>query len=45
MNDIRFNPLKTRQDLVKAALQLIDPVVSCLSPGNYRILFEVGLGN
>ena len=42
MNEIRFNPLKTRQDLIRAALQLIDPVVSCLSPGKTRLLIAEG---
>lgn len=37
MNEVRNNPIRTRADLVRAALQLIDPVVSCLSPGKTQV--------
>ena len=42
MNEIARNPILTRADLVRAAQQLIDPVVSCLSPGKARLLIGEG---
>lgn len=42
MNDIRFNPLRTRQDMVRAALQLIEPAARCLSDGKARLLIGEG---
>ena len=42
MNEVRNNPIRTRADLVRAAQQLIDPVVSCLSPGKTRLLIGEG---
>ncbi|MBR3764226.1 MAG: DUF2264 domain-containing protein [Clostridia bacterium] len=38
MNGIRNNPLRTRQDLVDAALQLITPLTQCLTPGKARLM-------
>ena len=38
MNDVSRNPLRTRQDMVKAACQLIAPVTKCLTPGKARLL-------
>ena len=38
MNPIRNNPLRTRQDLIDAAVQLITPLTSCLTPGKARLL-------
>jgi len=42
MNEIRSNPLKTRKDMVQAALQLIRPAAACLSPGKARLLIGEG---
>ena len=42
MLDIQKNPLRTRQDLVRAAVQLIDPLVSCLTPGKARMIVGEG---
>jgi len=42
MNEVAFNPIVTRADLVRAAQQLIDPVVVCLSPGRARLLIGEG---
>ena len=33
-----MNPLKTRQDVVNAALQLISPLTKCLTPGKARLM-------
>ena len=41
MNDVRNNPLRSRQDLVNAAVQLIAPLTKCLTPGKARLM----LGN
>ena len=38
MNDIRFNPIRTRQDMVQAALQLIQPLTKYLTPGKARLM-------
>ncbi len=38
MNDVRNNPLRTRQDLVNAALQLISPLPKYLTPGKARLM-------
>lgn len=37
MNDVRNNPLLTRQDVVRAALQLLEPLIPCLTPGKVRL--------
>ena len=37
MNEVRNNPLRTRQDVVQAALQLIRPLIPCLTPGKARV--------
>ncbi len=42
MNAIASNPLKTRQDVVRGAIQLIDPLVSCLTPGKARMIVGDG---
>ena len=41
MNDVSRNPVRTRQDLIDAALQLIAPLTRCLTPGKARLM----LGN
>ena len=38
MNDIRNNPIRTRQDMVRAACQLIEPLTKCLTPGKARLM-------
>ncbi len=38
MNEVRNNPLQTRQDLVRAAVQLITPLTGCLTPGKARLM-------
>lgn len=38
MNEVCMNPLKTRQDVVNAALQLISPLTKCLTPGKARLM-------
>ncbi len=38
MNPISSNPLRTRSDLVRAAVSLLEPLVPCLSPGRSRLL-------
>ena len=38
MNDIRNNLIRTRQDMVKAACQLIEPLTKCLTPGKARLM-------
>lgn len=38
MNQVRTNPLRTRQDMVNAALQLIQPLTEYLTPGKSRLL-------
>ena len=42
MNEVAFNPIRTRADMIRAARQLIDPVVACLSPGKARLLIGEG---
>ena len=39
---IRHNPLRTRQDVVDAAVELITPLVSCLTPGRARMITGEG---
>ena len=38
MNDVRLNPIRTRQDMVTAALQLIRPLTRCFTPGKARLM-------
>ncbi|MBE5815537.1 MAG: DUF2264 domain-containing protein [Clostridiales bacterium] len=38
MNEVRNNPLRTRQDVARAAVQLIAPLTRCLSPGKARLM-------
>ena len=38
MNEVCRNPLRTRQDLIDAALQLIQPLTKCLTPGKARLM-------
>ena len=38
MNDIQRNPLKTRQDMIRAAVQLIGPAAARLTPGRARMI-------
>lgn len=40
MNDLQHNPLRTRQDVVRAAVGLIEPASRCLSPGRARLLIS-----
>ena len=42
MLDIQKNPLRTRQDMVRAAVQLITPLVSCLTPEKSRMIVGEG---
>ena len=42
MLDIQKNPLKTRQDLVQAAVQLMTPLISCLTPEKSRMIVGEG---
>lgn len=37
MNEVQFNPLKTREDVERAAVQLIKPLLPLLSPGFARL--------
>ena len=36
------NPLVSRQDMVRAAVRMIDPLVSCLTPGKARMIVGEG---
>ncbi len=36
-NDVKNNPLKTRADVVRAAVQLIEPLLPLMSPGKARL--------
>lgn len=40
MTDLQSNPLRTRQDMVRAAIALIEPASRCLSPGKARLLIS-----
>lgn len=40
MNDLQRNPLRTREDTVRAAIGLIEPASRCLSPGKARLLIS-----
>ncbi len=42
MNKIRENPLKTRADLVHGAIEMIRPLVDCLTPGRARMIVGEG---
>ena len=42
MNPVENNPLITRQDMVRAAVDLIQPLVSCLTPGKARMIVGEG---
>ena len=42
MLDIANNPLRTRQDMVRAAVQLLTPLVSCLTPEKSRMIVGEG---
>ena len=42
MNPVMNNPLKTRQDMVRAAVQMIEPLTSCLTPGKARMIVGEG---
>lgn len=43
MNEaLRQNPLKSRQDVVRAAIDMIDPLVRCLTPGKARMIVGEG---
>ena len=37
MNRFAANPLKTRDDLVRLAVDMIEPLIPCLSPGKARL--------
>ena len=36
-NSVQSNPLKTRRDMARAAVQLIEPLMPLLSPGKARL--------
>lgn len=42
MLDIQRNPLRTRQDLARAAVQMITPLVDCLTPEKSRMIVGEG---
>ena len=42
MNPVGQNPLKTRQDMVRAAVALLEPLKECLSPGRARMYVGEG---
>lgn len=42
MLEMQQNPLKTRQDMVRAAVQMMEPLVSCLTPGKARMIVGEG---
>ncbi len=42
MNEIRNNPLRTRQDVIRGAIRMIDPLVACLTPGKARMIVGDG---
>lgn len=42
MADIRNNPLRTRQDMMDAAVALLTPLVDCLTPGKARLIVGEG---
>ena len=42
MNEIRTNPLKTRQDAVRGAIRMIAPLTECLTPGKARMIVGEG---
>ena len=42
MNEIAANPLRTRQDMIRAAVQLIGPAARCLTPGRARMVAGYG---
>ena len=42
MNELKQNPLLTRQDLVRAAAAMIEPLTACLTPGRARMIVGEG---
>ena len=42
MLEIQKNPLRTRQDMVQAAVEMIRPLVSCLTPEKSRMIVGEG---
>ena len=42
MNEIRNNPLVTRQDLIRGAVQLMKPALRCLTEGKARMIVGYG---
>ena len=42
MHDVSKNPLLTRQDMADAAVQMMAPLVSCLTPGKARMIVGEG---
>ena len=36
MNPVKNNPLRTREDLIRAAVQMMTPLRECLTPGRAR---------
>ena len=42
MNPVQQNPLLTRQDMVRAAADLLRPLVNCMSPGKSRLVVGEG---
>lgn len=42
MNPVKDNPLRTRQDLVRAAVQMMEPLKECLTQGRARMIVGEG---
>lgn len=42
MNKVKNNPLLTRRDMARAAAQLIEPLIPCLTPGKARVIVGEG---
>ena len=42
MNEIRNNPLRTRADLIRGAVQMLEPLTQCLTPGRARMIVGEG---
>ena len=40
MNQLKHNPLRTRQDVIDAALAIIRPTVKYLTPGKSRLMLS-----
>lgn len=42
MNPVKNNPLRTREDLIRAAVQMMTPLRECLTPGKARMIVGEG---